>query len=54
MKAAGQIVSLDSFGEYIAVGSAVVQVFAISDSPPKRIIYRKAKEHLMVMPYSTT
>ena len=48
MKVAGQIASLDSFGEHVAIGSAVVQVVKTSYSQPKRMIYRKAKDGLMV------
>ena len=35
-------------GEYVAVGSAVVQVVTTCDEQPKRMIYRKAKDRLMV------
>ena len=35
-------------GEYVAVGSAVVQVVTTSDKQSNRIIYRKAKDRLMV------
>ena len=53
LKVAGQIASLDSLGEYIAIGSAVVQLVKTSDSKPKRIIYRREKDRLMVFNNTT-
>ena len=53
-KVAGPVASLSTWSDYkgsdyVAVGSAVVQVIKTSDKQPTRMIYRKAKDRLMVL-----
>ena len=45
----GQVVSLDSWNDYIAVGSTLVQLIQLnSTSEPRRIIYAKDKSPVQV------
>ena len=45
----GQVVSLDSWNEYIAVGSTLVQLIWLnSTSEPQRILYAKDKDLVQV------
>ena len=48
-KLAGQVISLDVWRGYIAVGSSVVQLIHLnSQGEPKRILYTKANDPLQV------
>ena len=50
LKIAGQVVSLDNWNDFIAVGSSVVQLIELeSGAEPKRILYAKGKDHLQVV-----
>ena len=49
LRMSGQVVSLDSWNEYIAVGSTSVQLIQLnSTSEPKRILYTKNKYPVQV------
>ena len=50
LKIAGKVVSLDSWNDFIAVGSSVVQLIKLeSGADPKRILYAKGKDRLQVV-----
>jgi hypothetical protein len=50
LKIAGQVVSLDSWNDFVAVGSSVVQLIQLKPgADPKRILYAKGKDRLQVV-----
>ena len=50
LKIAGQVVSLDSWNDFIAVGSSVVQLIQLKPgADPKRTLYAKGKNRLQVL-----
>ena len=49
LSVAGKVTSLDSWGDYIAVGSSVVQLIWLKPSiEPKRILYMSATSRFQV------
>ena len=49
LKLAGKVVSLDSWKDFIAVGSSVVQLIQLKPgADPKRILYVKGSDRLQV------
>ena len=49
LKIAGNVVSLDSWNDFIAVGSSVVQLIHLKPgADPTRILYAKGRDHLQV------
>ena len=46
---AGQVFSLDSWNDYVAVGSSVVQLIQLKpNSEPRRVLYVKGGDHIQV------
>ena len=46
---AGQVFSLDSWNDYVAVGSSVVQLIQLKpNSEPRRVLYAKGGDHIQV------
>jgi hypothetical protein len=53
LKLAGEVHSLDTWKDFIAVGSSVVQVIKLNPiSDPKRTLYIKGKNKLSVQNYA--
>ena len=45
----GQVISLDSWEDYIAVGSDVIQLIQLnSNGDPRRILYANRKDPILV------